>query len=170
MVLGAPRSGTAWAANWLTTDQTLCLHDPLFKRHYTDLDSFQTKKRFGIACTGSALFPDWVLEHPAPKLILHRDFAEIDRSLEAIGLPGLPPIWRTGALDRIDGLHVQWEELFENPEPIWSHLLPDIPFDAERHTVLRELDVQIRYEGVEVNPAATRRLMRELATAMQELS
>lgn len=170
MVLGAPRSGTAWAANWLTTDKTLCLHDPLFQRHYTDLDSIHTSKRLGIACTGSALFPDWVLQHPAPKVILHRDFDQIERSLATVGLPGLPPIWRTGVLDRIDGLHVQWEELFERPASIWSHLLPDIPFDAERHAMLRELEVQIRYEGVDVNPTAVGRLMRELAAAMRELS
>lgn len=170
MVLGAPRSGTAWAANWLSTDRTLCLHDPLFKHHYSDLEHIQTRKRLGIACTGSALFPDWVLHHPAPKLILHRNFDEINCSLDRVGLPGLPPLWYTGVLDQIDGLHVDWQELFHNPEPIWSHLLPDIPFDAERHAMLRELEVQIRYEGVDVNPTAVRRLMRELAAAMRELS
>ena len=27
-VFALPRSGTAWLANWLTTDRSLCLHDP----------------------------------------------------------------------------------------------------------------------------------------------
>ena len=29
MVIGLPRSRTTWMANWLTTTDTLCLHDPL---------------------------------------------------------------------------------------------------------------------------------------------
>ena len=27
-ITGIPRSRTAWAANWLTTDTTLCFHEP----------------------------------------------------------------------------------------------------------------------------------------------
>lgn len=170
MVLGAPRSGTAWAANWLTTDSTFCLNDPLCKHHYSELDEIETPKRLGIACTSSALFSDWVLKHPARKVILHRDLEEVDHSLTRIGMPTLPPIWRRGVLDRIEGLHVHWTDLFEQPKKIWSYLLPDLPFDEDRHALLRELDVQVRYEGVEVDPHTMRRLMGELKTIMQELA
>jgi len=163
MVIGAPRSGTAWAANFFTTDTSLCLHDPLWQTHYGTLDRFQTVKRFGIACTGSALFTDWLASHPAPKVILHRESAEIDESLAELGLPPLAPIWRTGLLNRIDGLHVHWRELFAKPEPIWRHLMREIPFNRERHSLLCALNVQMAFERIAINRDAAQRLFGELA-------
>jgi len=58
MIISAPRSGTGVAANWLSTDTTLCLHDALFNYHYSSLNSlsFQGKK-LGIADTGIWIFP-----------------------------------------------------------------------------------------------------------------
>lgn len=85
MVIGLPRSGTAWAANWLTTDTTFCLHDPLAKYHHTELDGLVSDKRLGVACTGLWTQPEWLNAHPAKKVILHRPLEEINRSLKAIG-------------------------------------------------------------------------------------
>lgn len=163
MVLAAPRSGTAWAANWLTTDQTLCLHDPLFKHHYEDLDRLQSAKTLGVACTGLVNFTRWLNDHPARKVILHRPVAEVNASLQAVGLPVMPEGWER-RLDNIDGHHCHWRDLFERPQFIYEHLLQR-PFDRERHNQLRELEVQRHFEGIVINKDATARLLAELEKA-----
>lgn len=160
MVIAAPRSGTAWAANWLTTDTTLCLHDPLWRRHYVDLDAIETTKKLGVACTGLALFQRFTKAHPARKVILHRDLREVDASLEKIGMP---PVSREmdGLLERIDGLHVPWRDIFEKPKAIYEFLL-ERAFDPERHAALCDLEVQTSFEGIQVDKEVTARLMAEL--------
>jgi len=163
MVIGAPRSGTAWAANWLTTDHSLCLHDPLWRMHYEDLDRIQSKKVLGVACTGLALFETWTNAHRARKLILHRNIDEVNASLYKIGMPPIGDEFED-RLQAIDGLHVWWRELFDRPARIHEHLLQR-PFDPERHQALRELEVQMHFEGIHVDPAATARLLAELQRA-----
>lgn len=165
MVLAAPRSGTAWAANWLTTEVSLCLHDPLFEVHYEQLDelSYDGMREIGIACTGAALFPDWVAQHPARKVILHRDVKEINVSLHGIGAPPLQREY-PAALQRIPGLHVDWRNLFSESgaRQIWQHLLPTVTFCSTRFDQLKKLNVQRQYEQIVVNREATQRLIREL--------
>lgn len=162
MVLAAPRSGTTWCSNWLTTDTTLCLHDPLLKWTKEELETLESGKRLGLACTGLAMFPGWVNAHPARKVILHRPLDEIDASLQAIGMTPCSAAWR-GVLDRIDGVHLAWTDLFERPQYIYEYLL-DRPFDPERWALLREINVQPHFEGLTINPQATQRLMHELRT------
>lgn len=164
MVIAAPRSGTAWAANWLTTDTTLCLHDPLWRQHYESLDSIASQKRLGVACTGLAQFQRYTLAHKARKVILHRDLREIDASLAAIGMPPCDPDF-DGLLSAIPGMHVHWSALFESPRAIYEHLL-ERPFDAERHRALCDLEVQTRFEGIKVDKLATARLIAELQAAV----
>jgi hypothetical protein len=160
MLLSAPRSASTWASAWLSTDTTLCLHDPLWRWHYSELDAIESPKRLGIACTGVALFPDWVNAHPARKIILHRDLAEVDASLEQIGMSACSQQWE-GALDRIEGVHVAWTELFTRPRYIYEYLL-DLPFDPERWAVLREINMQPHFQQISVDQRATARLMAEL--------
>jgi hypothetical protein len=160
MVLAAPRSGTTWCSNWLTTDATLCLHDPLWRWTKEELDGIQSPKRLGIACTGIALFPDWVNAHPARKAILHRDLTEVDDSLKRIGMTACSEQWG-GVLDRIKGVHLDWSDLFTRPQYIYEYLL-DLPFDHERWALLREMNVQPHFQAVTVNQSATARLMAEL--------
>lgn len=163
MVIGAPRSGTAWAANWLTTDQTLCLHDPLWRMHYSDLDGIRSAKTLGVACTGLALFQGWVNAHAARKVILHRNIDEVNASLAKIGMPFVGDDFED-RLQAIVGKHVWWRDLFERPREIYEYLLQR-PFDGERHQALRELEVQMRFEGIQVDQAATARLLAELQRA-----
>lgn len=160
MIIAAPRSATTWASNWLSTDATLCLHDPLWRWHYSELDAIESPKRLGIACTGIALFPEWVNAHPARKVILHRDLSEVDASLMRIGMTACSKQW-DGVLDKIQGVHLGWTELFTRPQFIYEYLL-DLPFDAERWACLREINVQPNFDSVSVNRDATARLMAEL--------
>lgn len=163
MLVAAPRSGTTWASNWLTTDTTLCLHDPLWQRHYSTLDAIASPKTIGISCSGIALFPEWVNAHPARKVILHRDLKEIDASLERIGLTAISAQWE-GVLERIDGVHLPWTDLWENPQPIYEYLLRK-PFDAERHAELSQINMQPNFERLHIDRSATSRLIRELEHA-----
>ncbi len=160
MLLAAPRSGTTWAANWLTTDQTICVHDPLLKWTRDELMTLESPRRLGVACTGLALFPDWVNAHPARKVILRRPLEEVDQSLLEIGMTPCSAQWQ-GVLDKIEGVHVDWQEMFVRPQAIFEYLL-DLPFDPERWALLREFNVQPHFQQLSINREATTRLMNEL--------
>ena len=160
MLIAAPRSATTWAANWLTTDSSLCLHDPLLKFTKEELLALESPKRLGVACTGLALFPEWVNAHPARKVILRRPLAEIDQSLQEIGMTPVSEHWN-GVLERIEGVHLDWQELFTRPQYIYEYLL-DLPFDPQRWALLREMNVQPHFQELTINRTATAQLMNEL--------
>lgn len=166
MVIGYPRSGTAWAANWLTTEFSHCLHDALLQYRYDWLDQIPTFKRLGVADTGIARVPSFLNNHPAPKVILHRAFDEVQRSLREIGLPELLPQWEHG-LDKIKGLHVYWHELFDNPRRIWEHLLPGQVFDPDRHELLKRLNVQAALEKATPSREAVQHYLQTIREAAE---
>lgn len=165
MIIAAPRSGTAWAANWLTTETTFCLHDPLFERHYSEIDDLKGDdgRFFGIACTGLANFPEYLKSHPAKKVILHRREDQVQASCSALGFPPLPTEFFE-KLKAIDGLHIPWTYLFHKPEHIHRFLFGGRLFDARRHALLAQLNVQRDFESIKPNQAATRRLLQEMKT------
>lgn len=155
MIIAAPRSGTAWAANWLTTERSLCLHDPLFEYSVEMWDSIWCDRSLGVACTGCVLFPAYLKNHPARKVVLHRDIGEVNRSLHQMGLSSLNLAVWTEALRNVEGLHVDWRSLWSNPRPIWEHLM-HAPFDVNRHRLLTKLNVQMDFEKVNPDPVAVR--------------
>lgn len=165
MVLSAPRSASTWVANWLTTERTLCLHDPVLEHDPDHLDSIPTARRLGVACTGLALLPDFVNAHPARKVVVHRDRAEVDRSLIAIGLSALGPRW-THALEDIQGMHVHYGDLFDpkRAKQIYEYLT-EAPFDLERHTQLRQMHIEPHFKKLKIVPARARDFRRRIEAA-----
>jgi hypothetical protein len=161
MVIGAPRSGTAWCSNWLTTERTLCLHDALFEHDLESLDSLRCDRTLGLADTGIWAFPDFLAKHPAKKVILHRDPYEVDASLKRAGLPevGLTAL---AALQKIEGLHVDWQVLFDAPALIHQWLFGTYHHDKVRHAALRKLNVQVDFEKVDPDPTVCRRLIERM--------
>lgn len=162
MVIAAPRSGTAWAANWLTNGSNHCIHDPLFDHHYGDLDSLELPgKDIGIACTGLALWPDWVNEHPATKVIVHRPSDEVNEACRKLGFPVVPPALFRG-LKKLRGFHVNWTSLFieSHARDIQEHLVID-PFDAVRHQFLCGLNVTRDLKQLHQNPEVLAKLRAE---------
>ena len=153
MVIGYPRSCTAWMSNWLTTDTTHCIHDPLFQYHYDELDGIESKKMLGISCTGIVMFKEWLVKHPARKLIIHRDINDVNESLRRIGLDAIPRF----DIDYIDGIHIEHEQLFDNPKKIYEYLVQK-DFDEERFIALKDLNIQRSLEAVTINP----RILEEL--------
>lgn len=164
MLLAAPRSATTWASNWLTTDTTLCMHDPLWMHHYKELDAINTEKMLGVSCTGLPLFHQWVNKHSARKVILHRNTGEVNTSLASIGLPSLGDEWN-GLLEKIDGMHCNWRELFDNPKPIYEYLLQH-PFDIDRHAQLKMIEMQPYFAGLTIRKDVTKRLMKEMQACL----
>lgn len=138
-VCSLPRSGSTWAANWLTTETSLCLHDPEASgMTLAELDakaSSITSKRLGVATTSAWAQVEWLNAHPAPKLVFHRPRSEVNSSLEKAGLP--PIDQRVVDLNnKIEGHGRYWFRLFE---PGAAKAICDelgLPFDAERHRVL----------------------------------
>lgn len=164
IIVGLPRCGTTWAANWLTTDQAHCFHDPLYTKHYSEWDSMAIPGRLtGVSCTGIWRWPDWLNAHPARKIILHRDLAEINASLEQIGLPAVGPADER-QLASIIGMHVPFEDLFSiaGAEAIWDFATGGLPVNRERHEELRLIEMQPQFSGLSVGREVTRRLREEL--------
>lgn len=167
IVVALPRSGTTWAANWLTTDQVHCVHDPLYTVHYSDWDEQLPARApgrpVGVSCTGAWRWTDWLNAHPARKLVLHRDVGEVIESMRAIGLPPVSP-GDAAALDRIIGLHLPFEDLFDpiGARAAWEYLVPSVPFNEARHRELVDIEMQPKFSGLTIDPKVTRRLMSEL--------
>lgn len=160
MVIGAPRSGTAWASNWLTTEKTLCMHEVLFTHAPEDLDKVPCDRTLGVADTGLMLFPEWVAAHPAKKVILHREPRHIMASLRRAGLEDAWQDWPR-LLRSLPGLHVKWDVLFKDPAKITRHLFDSEP-DMVRHALLAKLNVQADFEKIDPDPAVTRRLIERM--------
>ena len=160
MIIAAPRCGTTWAANWLSTDSTLCIHDPLYTKHYSELDSIYSNKMLGVSCTGLYHFPDFINSHPARKVILHRPIGEINKSLELLGLPGVRDE-DINRLNTIKGKHFAWTELFNNPSEIYEYLLLK-RFDSERFNQIKHIEMQPRFCSLPVSKEVTARLILEL--------
>lgn len=167
MVLSAPRSASTWVANWLTTEKTLCLHDPILEHKPEDLDDIPCDRLLGLACTGLALLPDFVNTHPAMKVIVHRDLEAVNRSLTTIGLTPLGRRWND-ALDRIRGMHVYYDSLFDAHWADKIHYqLTGLPFDAARHAQLCGMYVEPHFEKLTVKADRARDFRQRVERAFQ---
>lgn len=143
MIVGLPRSGTAWLANWFTTERSICWHEPFWQRSLAELDDMKGAGLFGIADTMLLLMSaDELNRHPAKKLIVHRELGDVNFSLSKLGLPSMQDEhkWR---LDEIGGYHITFQDLFnvERFRPAAEWLLP-IPFDTARYSLLKNLNIQ----------------------------
>ena len=168
MVLGGPRSGTTWAANWLNTDTTVCLHDPLLEYSTAHLHrmSFPGGKRFGISCTASTLYPEWVNMQRCPKVVLHRDIKEINLSLRNLGLVELIPSRHEARLAAINNaMHVPYEYLFTSvgASMIAKHL--GVPFDPVRHDILMQMRIEPMWKHLNVGRQAAVDLINRIKEA-----
>lgn len=148
-ITGLPRSRTAWLANLLTTDTTICYHDQPF-----DMDKVENGKVVGFSGPQVCLQFDevrWIFPS-APWLIVLRDqseaLASFQRLVPVIGVPGA--YWE-GRCQLITDLCSRWQArtvafnaLDDETEMrlVWAHLLPGIPFDAQRFELLKSFNVQ----------------------------
>lgn len=168
MVLGGPRSATTWAANWLSTDSTICMHDPLLEYNSGQLErmTFRNGKRFGIACTSSTLYPDWVNSQRCPKVVLVRDIREINTSLRALGLVELIPAKHEARLASIkNAMFVPYDDMFSlTKAAVIAHHL-GVPFDIDRYDVLRQMRVEPMWNHLNIGKGAAMTLVKRIQEA-----
>lgn len=166
MIIALPRSGTTWAGHWLSTGATNCVHDPLYTKHYRDWDSVKKVRPgvlHGVSCTGIWRWANWVNQHPARKVILHRDVSEIRESCLLAGIEAQVTRADAAALHDIGGKHVHWTALFDpgSAADIWAHLV-DLPFDPGRHRHLRQIEMQPNFASLDIDRRLQARLSSEL--------
>lgn len=147
IALGLPRSATTWLANWLTTDRSLCLHDPFARSLPETWDAGM--KRLGISCTGAYLMPAWLSQQECPVAIIERDPDECDACLSKLGLPDTGPL--RDAFAKADGRRWRFSDLWneDKARDLWAFLLPGLPFDAARYRLLREMRIEPRDYGLD---------------------
>jgi hypothetical protein len=140
-VIGLPRSATTWLSNWLTTDTTLCLHDPFAEALPQQWDA--GGKRLGISCTGAYLMPDWFNAQDCPVAIIERDHADCSASLAQYGLLPITLHMRR-MLGLANGRRFAFADLWNEARAreLWTYLLPGIAFDAMRYRLLSAMQVQ----------------------------
>lgn len=141
MVLGLPRSGTAWLANLLTTDDSLCLHESLMRYSIADLHQTQHHGLFGIAET-AGLFIDDARFYPCKKLIVERPLEEINQSLRSLDLPEIKVEYNQ-IYKEIVGYKMQFSDLFkyEHMSDAYNYLLGK-RLSKARHDLLCDMEVQ----------------------------
>jgi hypothetical protein len=170
IVLGAPRSGTTWAANWLTTDHTFCLHDPLVEYKVSQLNNMVAPgRRLGVSCTSLLWFPEWVNEQRCPKVILFREMGEINLSLDTLGLQKLDENAHMARIAAIkDARLVPYGDLFKmkTAEKLAKYL--GVPFDPPRHDLLRQMRIEPTFKHINVNPDAVKELINRMKAAYNE--
>lgn len=162
MIICAPRSASTWTSNWLTTDTTLCMHEPSWKMDCSMFDSIKSDKVLGLSETSSIGFHKMAKVHPSRKVVLHRDISECSKSLMDLGFPPLSKYWEN-ALDKIPGRHYHWLDVFnkDKAKDIYEFLLQK-PFDVERWEWIKEIEMQPHFAGLTISTDVAKRLMSEL--------
>jgi hypothetical protein len=159
-LIALPRSGTTWAANWLTSDGAICYHDPLSSRTLETLGTHEPGREWGVSCTGLWLFDEWLESYNCPRVILERDISEINASLTDIGLKCLPA-WCESKFKELPGNRFHYSALFDpdGAEEIWS-ILRETKFDKERHKILCEMSIQPDFTKWKPDAAIMQELMK----------
>ena len=168
MVVGGPRSATTWVANLLTTDTTLCLHDPLLEHTAKQLDNmaFPGKTRVGIADTSAIVWPEWVAVHPSKKVVLYRDPDEINASLRQLGLPDMDRITHFRRLAMLKNIPlVPWQTVFTvaGAKELCERL--GVPFCRYRFQELQKMNIQPEFAKLPVSREAVQALVRRVQEA-----
>ena len=142
MVLGLPRSGTAWLANLFTTSKSYCKHEALWNSSFEELDQQKHTVSFGIAETSGFSIVDTINAHSARKLIIRRDLSEINESLGKLKIPKMTHDHMDKLLS-ISGYHMDFCDIFdyERMAKAYDYVLQD-RLERYRHEFLCDMNVQ----------------------------
>lgn len=142
LILGLPRSRTAWLANFMTTDGLFCYHEAI--DGCNSMSEYAEKvKGKGDSDTALALF-DYQEHFPlVPTVIID---SSISKSVK-FGLDNGYDITETMIeeklrLDEIEGLHVNVNDINKRLPEIWAHLT-DLPYNIGRANMLKKLNIQV---------------------------
>ena|ERR1700722_10517108 len=165
MVISGERSGSTWVSNWLTTDTSICYHDPRYRWTEEQIRHLKAgKKRVGICCTYAGMDPEWANRQLVPTVILHRDPKEIDASWAKFGIV---PFVSKPPLDCVGGWHVDWKA------PRHPQMAPEIfefllwkPMDIDRWKELVQMNIQPHYAGIEMTGGGIKELTRKIGETL----
>lgn len=151
-VIGLPRSRTAWLANFLTYDNNFCYHEGI--EGCQSIEEYKKKlgNNKGDSCTALMLL-DMNKEFPdAPKVIIESDVERsIEFAKEKYNIDNPEYFYALkDKLDKIDGLRINFEDINDRLKDIWEHLF-DTPYDEERGSLLREMDIQTMHYDYDVD-------------------
>ena len=154
-ITGLPRSGTAWLANYLTTDKSICVHEASTYandegwsvNHY--LDTLE----YPIAGTADSAIWNSIHEIDGPLLFVNRPLDQVIKSIRNAQFvePGYEAVVATNANNKLnefrkinEGMEVDFKDLFDinKLEELWKYLIPEIPFNNYRTEMLLNLNVQ----------------------------
>lgn len=153
LIVGLPRSRTAWLSVLCTTSESICYHDAiegirelpqLIERYKSDF-----YKHIGLADIGLGFFLGWILEHISPRtLIVDRDPSDVTEEMVKMGLPrtNYADLMHERLLPFKDHPLVMWvpyEALDKKRviEKIYWHLMPGHAFDEERYEQLAKMNI-----------------------------
>lgn len=142
VVTGLPRSATTWLAVWLTTNESLCLHDP-FSMGWPDKWQ-RDGRRFGISCTGIYLMPEILARHDCPTAIIERDPVDCQASADRIGFKDSQFDKLKAMLDKAEGRRFRFDDLWDEDRArdLWEFLVPGLEFDSLRYRQLSQMQIQ----------------------------
>jgi hypothetical protein len=142
MVLALPRSGTAWVANLLTTDTSLCIHEAFMDHSIDDLDTRSYDGMLGIAETSAFIRADELNLHSAKKLIIDRPFDEINNSIVKLGFKAMPS-YSADLMIRLKAYRIAYKDLFNYDimaEAYYYLLRKEL--NQERHKMLCQMNIE----------------------------
>lgn len=149
-IVACPRSRTAWLANLLTTDKSVCYHEPLSGLSSMDELALilNTGERVGVSDTMLGMYD---LKMFDKVVVVHRPYEEICQSLKRLGLNTNHFIWELHQkLPSIRGLHIQYQDLaaYKTCREIYQYCLPGEDLSLARWTILNRLNVQCKLDEI----------------------
>lgn len=153
-VTGLPRSRTAWLSVLLTTDRSICFHEPSPRLNdISELEGVFASQFYdyaGASDSGLGFFIERILEEFAPRtVVIERPLAEVEESLAQFGLP---------ASNYCELLKEKLEAAFAHPlvmrvpfaalddwrwvQQLYWHLMPGLNFDETRFHELAKMRIE----------------------------
>lgn len=147
IVAATPRSGSTWLSNLLTTSYNVCYHDAMAHRTLAQLSDMPSKhSSYGCVETGVLMYPDWFNEQRCKKLVLVRDFDEVNESLTRLGIGAIDKSLLANVYD-MNAERISYSDLFNEQimRGVFEYLLDD-EFDEWRYRVLTQMRVNPHFD------------------------
>lgn len=140
IIAGLPRSGTTWLSVFLSTDDCLCLHDPIATLTPKELEKWDG----GVCDTGLWYFEDWCKQNTEKFVIIDRNFKEVNKSLSDKGIDVLPEFFEDKFHSVTPNKKFYFEDLFteEIAEELWTYIYPEKPFNKIRWNELKNTHIE----------------------------
>ncbi len=151
LILGLPRSRTQWLSNFMTYSGSFCYHELLSK--VSSYDDYKTTMSdidysfVGDSDTAGLYISSLPEFKNTKKVIIHRDTSDVlDELYSLFGFCSkrTERIYEyNNILEKEEGLHIKFDEIDDNLEDIWNHLV-SLPYDKKRANELLNMNIQIK--------------------------